>query len=252
MLRGLRAAIVFLTRVPVGGFPFTAAEWRRAAGWFPLVGAGIGLLLAGVWLAATPLGTPVAAILTVALSVLVTGGLHEDGLADTFDALGGGADRERVLAILKDSRIGSFGALALIFSVLIRVALLGSLSAQAVGALILSQAIARMPPVWLMVALPYVTPRRVSRSGEVTAASWREVAFATVITLLVAAVVAIGFGRLVAVGVAMTSAAAVSALLGLVFWKRVGGITGDFLGATEQAGEMVVLLALAVMRAVTG
>src|SRR5438045_786510 len=112
VVRGLRAAIVFLTRVPAGGFPYREPEWRWAPAWFPLVGAGVGAVAGGVaWLAAGA-GSLVAGALAVIASLLVTGAFHEDGLADTADALGGAYDREKLFAILKDSRIGSFGGAA--------------------------------------------------------------------------------------------------------------------------------------------
>ena len=156
-LRGARAAVVFLTRLPVGGFPYTEAEWRWSSAWLPAVGALVGAASAGVWLLLEPAGAAVAAAFAVTASVLLTGGFHEDGLADTADALGGGADPETVLRILKDPRVGSFGALALVVSVLLRVALLASLARAAPVALVVAHTLARVGPVWLMVTLAYVT-----------------------------------------------------------------------------------------------
>src|SRR5206468_2954946 len=107
-LRGGRAAVTFLTRVPVGGFPFTAKEWRWCSAWFPLVGAGVGMGAAVVCWATQAAGPWVSAVLAIAASLLITGAFHEDGLADTADALGGSpvGDREKIFEILKDSRIG--------------------------------------------------------------------------------------------------------------------------------------------------
>lgn len=242
ILRGVPAAIVFLTRVPVGGFPYRDAEWRWAAAWFPLVGAGVGALAGAVAWGAAGAGPLVAATLAVIASLLITGAFHEDGLADTADALGGAYDRDKALTILKDSHIGSFGAAALVMALVLRVALLARLEEAAPLALVLAGAASRVPPVWLMGALPYVTgsssrSRPVARGGPVQA---------LVATLVGAAIVAAAFRSLsLEGGMAILGVSAGAALLcGWRFQARVGGITGDFLGATQQVCECGLLLAL--------
>ena len=127
-LRGLRAAFVFLTRVPVGGFPYTDDEWRWAAAHFPLVGALLGVVVGAVDHVLLPLGELAAALGAIGASLFLAGALHEDGLADTSDALGGAFDRDKILAILKDSRVGTFGACALVLSIVGRAALLARLA----------------------------------------------------------------------------------------------------------------------------
>ena len=102
-LRGFRAACLFLTRVPVAGGPYSDAEWRWSSGWFPAVGALIGLPMALVFYALLPLGAVFASVVVVSATMLLTGGFHEDGLADTADAMGGSFDRDRLFIILKDS-----------------------------------------------------------------------------------------------------------------------------------------------------
>ena len=244
VVRALRAAVVFLTRIPVGGFPYRDAEWRWAAAWFPLVGALVGALAAAAaWLGAGA-GPLVAAALAVITSLLVTGAFHEDGLADTADALGGAYDREKLFAILKDSRIGSFGAAALTMSLVLRVALLARLGPSAPLALILVGAVSRVPPVWLMAALPYVSgdaarSRPVARGGPVQA---------VVATLVAAVALALAQRALSLVAVlAMVAVSMAAAMVcGWRFHVRAGGITGDFLGATQQVCECALLLALAL------
>jgi adenosylcobinamide-GDP ribazoletransferase len=243
VVRGLRAAMVFLTRVPVGGFPYRDAEWRWAAAWFPLVGGAVGAVAGGVaWLAAGA-GAFVAGALAVIASLLVTGAFHEDGLADTADALGGSYDRDRLFAILKDSRIGSFGGAALVMSLVLRVALLARLGADAPVALVLVGAVSRVPPVWLMVALPYVSVD--SRSRPVTRGGAPQAALATALAAGV-----LGAAHAVLSPVAVLAMVAVSLgtamLCGWRFHVRAGGITGDFLGATQQVCEAALLLALAL------
>ncbi|MDP2874707.1 MAG: adenosylcobinamide-GDP ribazoletransferase, partial [Holophaga sp.] len=113
-MRSLIAAIRFLTRIPVPGPDTHVEDISRAVGWFPLVGAGVGAATAGIFIAGLKLWpAPAAALLAVAAGLMLTGGFHEDGATDATDGLGGGWTRERVLEIMKDSRIGAYGAMAL-------------------------------------------------------------------------------------------------------------------------------------------
>jgi adenosylcobinamide-GDP ribazoletransferase len=248
--RGMRAAFLFLTRIPVGGGPYTEPEWQRATGHFPLVGAVLGGLLAGVALLLQPhAGAPATALIVLAVAMLLTGAFHEDGLADTADALGGAFDREKLFVILKDSRVGTYGAAALVVSLGLRAALLARLDGAMPLALVLSQCVARLPPIALMRYLPYVTS--VSDAGEaksrlVARASGAELRTATLwVTALVGVVWlqgALSLGQVLAMAAVLTLAS-----LGLAqrFRARAGGVTGDFLGATEQVAECLVLMVLA-------
>jgi adenosylcobinamide-GDP ribazoletransferase len=246
-LRGFGAAVVVLTRVPIGGFPYSADEMRWAAAWFPAVGAGIGGVLALVCRATRPAGPLTAAVVTVALGILLTGAMHEDGLADTADALGGGASRERVFAILKDSRVGSYGALSLVLTVLLRVSLLDHLSVMAPTALIASHCLARLIPSWLVAVLPYVTPDAVAKHRGVGSASWSQVIVASVCGLALLGALAVGGYVRISVAAAMLIAlVVVGVTAGRIFQMRLGGVTGDFLGAAEQFAESVTLFVVAV------
>jgi adenosylcobinamide-GDP ribazoletransferase len=240
--------VVFLTRVPLGGFPYRDADWRWAAAWFPLVGAAVGALAGGVYIVGQHAGALVAAVLAVLTGLLVTGALHEDGLADTADALGGGRDRERVLAILKDSRIGTYGGAALVMSLLLRVVLLARLDGAAPLALVAVAAWSRAAPVWLMATLPYVTAPESSRSRPLVDVRVTQAVLATVAAAIVTALAlpvrsAIGFAVL---------SAALTLGSGWRFRSRIGGITGDFLGATQQVCECGLLLWLALVGAWAG
>ncbi|WP_437764656.1 adenosylcobinamide-GDP ribazoletransferase [Sorangium sp. So ce281] len=248
VLRGARAAATFLTRVPVGGFPYAEADWRWASAWFPFVGAALGAVQAAVWLLVDGGGALVAASVVVALGLLLTGAFHEDGLADTADALGGGFDRARVFEILKDSRIGSFGAAALIVVLVLRIALLARLDAAAPVALVLTQCLSRTPPIWLMLALPYVTQGG-SRSRPVARAALPQALLGSLWpALTLAAAHAAGVVSAAETAAMLGAAAAAAAVCGLRFRARVGGLTGDFLGATQQIAECAALLALALAR----
>lgn len=252
-LRGARAAFVFFSRLPVGGFPYRASDWHWAPAHLPLVGAVVGAGSAAVLAlgGALGLGPLLRAVLAVAASVWLTGALHEDGLADSADGLGGGGDRERVLAIMKDSRIGSYGAIALGLALLARVAALSELPASAWFALVAVHVGARVAPVWLLCALPYVNDRADAKSQGL----FRPRALHGAVALgwsLSVAMVAVALGGLPA----RAALAAVLAPLVLVpllasyFRRRVGGVTGDLLGAAEQLAEVAAWAALAATLAV--
>ncbi|MYA34674.1 MAG: adenosylcobinamide-GDP ribazoletransferase [Gemmatimonadales bacterium] len=260
-LRGARAAFVFLTRLPLGGFPYSAEEWRWASAWFPFVGMVLGGVCAAVWGWLAPLGPWVAAMSVLVLSILLTGAFHEDGLADTADALGGATDREGIFVILKDSRIGAFGGLALVTSIAFRLVLLAQLGsparasalAAAPAALLLAHGLARVGPVWLMVALPYASAAA-AKSGHVARAGAAQAAVATVVGVAGAAAVAVAAGAIDATGAlaAFAAMALATVLCGLRFRARAGGVTGDFLGATEQVNEIAILGALLAVQVAQG
>jgi len=253
-VRGIRAAFGFLTLLPCGGWPFSAADWRWAAAHHPLVGATLGALLALVWHASEArLGPWSASTLTVSAGLILTGALHEDALADTADALGAGGNSETMLAILKDSRIGTYGAAALCVSFSCRTSLLAALGSSAPFALIAVHAAARVPPVWLMSSLPYVTPASTSRSGFAATSRPLQAAVATSW-----ATIALG-GCVMFRGLSLEQAAAVAgagivigAASARTYRKRMGGVTGDLLGATEQICESSMLLAAAWIGAAAG
>jgi len=248
-----RTAFFFLTRIPVGGFPYSTDEWRWASGWFPFVGLVIGAAMAATWLAVAQVGGFPAAVLVTGLGMLLTGAFHEDGMADTADALGGVVDRDKVFEILKDSRIGAFGAASLVITLLLRISLLARLAelglATVPGLIIISQCLARTPPVWLMATIPYVTQDDVAKSKLVTRAGLGQAWLATAwcgaglgLGLLVGVV---SVGEIAAGLLAVT---AVTLWLGWRFVRRVGGLTGDFLGAAEQSAEVAFLLGVALVR----
>jgi adenosylcobinamide-GDP ribazoletransferase len=245
-LRGVRAAFAALTRLPVGGFPYRSSDFVWASAHAPLVGAVVGAVTFAVFRVLAPAGIEAAALLAVGASMLVTGAFHEDGLADTADALGGGYEPERVLAILKDSRIGAFGAAALVVSIGARALLIARLEAAGVWALVVTGALARVGPVFLALSLPYVTRPETSKSADLVRVSTghASVAAAWGLAVLVTAVAtsAITTERAATLVVALVVTTAAS---GLVYARRAGGVTGDFLGATEQLGEIVTLVVFA-------
>jgi adenosylcobinamide-GDP ribazoletransferase len=242
----MRAAFVALTRLPVGGFPYRSSDFTWASAHAPLVGAVVGALTFAVFRCLAPAGVEAAALLAVGASMLVTGAFHEDGLADTADALGGGYDSERILAILKDSRIGAFGAAALVVSIGVRALLVARLGAGGGWALVATGAVARVGPVFLVSALPYVTRPETSKSGDLVRASGKQAAVAGAWGLSVLAMaVAASAMTVERAATLVVVLALITAATGRVYSRRAGGITGDFLGATEQLGEIAALVVLA-------
>jgi adenosylcobinamide-GDP ribazoletransferase len=239
-----RLAFAFLTRLPfrAGAAPEPGAL-ARAAWAFPLAGILVGVAGGIVFSLADYLGLPVIAValLAVAATVLITGGLHEDGLADTADGLGG-AGRDETLAIMRDSRSGAFGVLALVFSVGLRVACLAALgnAQNAVSALVAAHAVSRGLLPTLMLWLP---PARSEGLAADAGQPTPPVATLAAFIALLVAMVALGTGRGI---IAMVFAAVAVAALAILARRRIGGTTGDVLGAAQQVGEIVVLLAATV------
>ena len=242
-LTELVAALTFLTQLPVARLT-RSQPWPAEAEsvWaYPLagtvVGAGGG---AALWAAErVGIASPIAAVIAVATMLALGGGLHEDGLADTADGFGGGRTRERKLAIMRDSSIGSFGALALVLAVATRIAALMSLHpADAVSALVVSSGLGRGAIVLTLLLL------RPAREDGV-AASLRRVRPGT-------AAAALGLAALPALLASspgsVIAAAAASAGMAWLSRRQVGGYTGDTLGATSVAAECAVLAVLSASR----
>jgi adenosylcobinamide-GDP ribazoletransferase len=245
-VRGVRAAFASWTRLPVGGFPYRPVDFAWASAHAPLVGAVVGMTVAVTFCALAPLGADAAALLAIAASLLVTGAFHEDGLADTCDALGGGMTRERIFAILKDSRIGAYGGAALVFSIVARALLVARLGPHAPWAVPVAFATARVCPVWQMAALAYVTPETTSKSRDLVRGGAHQVAVATIWGAAILGVAArlgvVPATRILPLGVMLVL---VTALSGWHYSRRAGGVTGDFLGATEQLAELGALVVFA-------
>jgi adenosylcobinamide-GDP ribazoletransferase len=212
---------------------------RRAAGWFPVVGAAVGALAGGVRAGLQPLlGAPAATVLAVTALVIITGALHQDGLADTVDGLGVRGDRDRRLAAMRDSSVGVFGALALIGWTLLLVVVLDELSAaRAVEALVASAAVGRWAA---LLHAAWSPPARAEGLGASFAVGRTALIVAGAVAVA-AAVVLCGAGP----GLAAVTAGLVVAGLSVVHVRTtLGGRTGDTLGATVALAEVVVCTVL--------
>ncbi|HEV7304893.1 adenosylcobinamide-GDP ribazoletransferase [Ensifer sp.] len=247
-------SVGFLSRLPVPARHFVGYDGRlsRAVRAFPLAGLVIALPSAAVAAAliALEVSSLFAAFLVVAIQVLVTGALHEDGLGDTADGFGGGRDRDAVLAIMKDSRIGTYGALALILSVGLRVSALASVlplftPLGAALTLLGTAALSRAAMVWHWARLP------AARNGGVAAAAGAPQQGATRFALAFGVLVAMLLFYVAKVPALGLIAALIAFILtvrgfGGLAERRIGGQTGDTIGATQQLVEIAVLGALAL------
>ena len=240
-LRGLAAAQYFTRlRIP-GRTDHTRHGLEEAVRYLPLVGALVGASGATVYLTARVLlPSAVAVLLSMAATVIITGALHEDGLADAADGLGGGLNRERALEIMKDPHIGAFGATSLMLALLLKVSLLIALpTARMPAALIAGHALSRLAAVCVLMALPYVRDERGSRSKPlVTNVSRASLAVAAVTGLAPLALV----GRSALVGLGCVVVAGF--LWGTYLQHRLGGCTGDCLGAAQQLSEIAFYLGI--------
>ncbi len=236
-----KASIVFCTRLPLlRATPLAGSAIAKAAWAFPIAGLAVGIIGAIIYALGHKFGLPAwpAAALAVAATMLVTGCLHEDGLADTADGFGGGETREQKLAIMRDSRIGVYGVCALTMSIILRVGALASLpSAHAVvWALIASHAAARAAMPVLMLVLP--PARSEGLAFDAGRPPGEAVAAAAVIGFLILAIcLHFGHGLL-----ALIVLAAIMALMAWLATRQIGGQTGDVVGALEQVSEIAILL----------
>lgn len=242
-MSGLGAAVTLLTRVPIGRADWDRGDLDRSLGWVPLVGGVIGLAVALAYAGAySVLPATVAAGVAVALGVLVTGGLHEDGLADTADGLGGGSDRGERLAIMKDPRHGTYGALALMFSVVLRVTALAAMRPE--SALVVLPAVHALSRGGAIALVAVLTPASSDGLGAAHSGpgSRGPAVIGGLISLLIGLV---ALGWWVAPFAAVTVAGV--GLIGLVSQRSIGGFTGDVLGAAQQAAEVALLVLAAAL-----
>lgn len=250
-IRRFLVAAGYFTRLPVPAWVgWSSSELNRAARYFPLVGALVGLVSAGAMgLTTLVLPAALAVCIGMAASILLTGAFHEDGLADSADGFGGGYEPAQVLRIMKDSRIGSFGSIALILVLLTKFlalsALLDQSLATAAAVLVMAHAASRAAALGVMALLPYVRDGETSRAKPVAEGiGTREWLTGAALGLLpmalaVAAALVPWSSALVALGLALITIM----LCARYFRRRLGGYTGDCLGATQQLCELVIYLA---------
>ncbi|MDD7971790.1 adenosylcobinamide-GDP ribazoletransferase [Roseinatronobacter alkalisoli] len=240
-------ALQFLSRLPAGhAETYSADRWARIPRWFGIVGLVLGVLAAAIlWLAAQVLPQGIAVLLTLGAMLLLTGALHEDGLADAADGMGGGRTAERALDIMRDSRIGSYGVLALIMALALQAACLALMPLdRAMGALVLAHVFSRS-----VMALALGQGRYLRVSGAGTGLDRPLGVFGLVLTLG-AVLCALGLGLVLRVPapallVAVFISGGVSAFWLRVARRKLGGDTGDTLGAAQVIAATTCLVGVA-------
>lgn len=253
--RLLLVAIQFLTRLPVPPFIHYNPQWlHQSSRHFPAVGLLVGLLCAGVFWLGSILFTPlVAAVISTVFGIRLTGGFHEDGLADSCDGLGGGLTRERTLTIMKDSRLGTYGVLGLVSALLLKVTLLASMPLSvAIIALIIGHTASRLLCISLLALLPYggeiehakakPMAQQLTPLQGVLSSGWLILAGVLVTIIFPNTMHQIGLGQwLLTLLLALIATDYMRRLL----YRRLEGYTGDGLGATQQVSEVTIYIGLA-------
>lgn len=242
----LFTAFGYFTRLPVPAWvPWSQERLAASARYFPLVGWAVGALAAaGYALCALLLPPTVAVILALALAIRFTGAFHEDGWADACDGLGGGWNKAQILAIMKDSRIGSYGTIGLVLMLLAKVAALVEIaaagSAAVAAALLAAHPLSRLAATAILHHLPYARSDDSSRARPLAQPlDGRGLAVAIVCGLAPLALLAP-----LQAAAALAACALVSVAAARLFLRRLGGYTGDLLGATQQAAELAIYLAI--------
>lgn len=241
--REFEIALFFLTRLPVrsarAGSP---AALAASAPMFPLVGALVGLVGGGFYGAAAWLGLPPlpAAIVALAAMMWLTGALHEDGLADVADGFGGGHSRQNKLDIMRDSRLGSFGAIVLTLSLLTRIGALAALASPIAVTAVLVTAGATSRALLPIALITW----SLARDEGLAATAGRPHPARAAAALMIATLLAFLLLPSLAAAIALLVAAAAGGVVGLLAQRQIGGLTGDVLGAVQQMAEIAFLLVL--------
>jgi len=239
----IHLATAFLTRLPVPEVCMDAAGSLAAAmSMFPLVGAAIGGFGGVIYLVCSHIVWPLpASVIAIAGMVLVTGALHEDGLADFADGLGARGDKETRLAAMRDPHVGVYGTLAVGLAILLRVALLSSAPSgwAGLGALVAAASLSRAAIPAAMQLLP---PARADGLGAGAGVPDFTVAALSTAIAITLSLITVGFGATL---LGLLGTVIASALIGLIAKRALGGFTGDVLGAVQQASELFILIAVA-------
>ena len=241
-IRSLRAAVSFLTVLPVGNADGGAGA-RLGRAYFPAIGAVIGLVAGAAFVITSSASTPLlGAAVAVAVLCALTGAIHVDGLADSADGLlTSSGDAERRLAVMRDPRLGSYGVVAIVAVLVLEVAALAAMApGRALAALVIAGALSRLATLAVIAFVPYV------RSAGLGVAAWEGERRGLDLAIGVATIVAVSLldWRRALLAVPVVALASVS-IVGLAR-RRIGGATGDICGATAELGQLVTLLVFAI------
>lgn len=254
-IRLVLVATQFLTRIPVKLNQYQPQWLHQSSRHFPAVGIIVGVLCALVyWLASIAVNPLVAAVVSTAFGIKLTGAFHEDGLADTCDGLGGGLTRERTLSIMKDSRLGTYGTLGLVCALLIKISLLAAMPIMtAVVALIVAHCASRLLCIGMIVLMPYggevehakakPMAQQMTRLQWLASSLWIIVLLILLFLIFPEAMRQISFGNWL---LALLFAVAAVLYMYRLLMRRLQGYTGDGLGATQQLTEVAIYAGLAI------
>lgn len=235
-------ALSFYTRLP-GSQSLNYTKLPQAVLYLPLVGWLVGGFTAASFYLADLLWTQsTSVILALIIGIFLTGAFHEDGFADVCDGFGGGWGKQRIMEIMKDSHVGVYGFLGLLLMLLLKISVLGSMPSYAVPFVLLTgHSISRLSPLLLMQRYTYAREYDSKASGAVYKPNFQELIFPTVIALL-PFVLLPALCALVIIPVLLATT-----LLGRFFYRRIGGYTGDCLGASQQVAEIIFYLSVSAL-----
>ncbi|ABE74808.1 adenosylcobinamide-GDP ribazoletransferase [Psychrobacter cryohalolentis] len=253
--RLILVAVQFLTRISVPSFSHYDPQWlHQSSRYFPAVGLLIGLLCAGVfWLSSLLFIPLVAAVISTAFGIKLTGAFHEDGLADSCDGLGGGLTRERTLTIMKDSRLGTYGVLGLVSALLLKISLLTAMPTPvAIVALIIGHTASRLFCISLLTLLPYggeiehakakPMAQQLTPLQAIYSSGWLILAITFVTLVFPNTMQQIGIWQWL---LALLLGIGATDYMRRLLRRRLDGYTGDGLGATQQLSEIAIYIGLA-------
>ena len=253
--RLILVAVQFLTRISVPSFSHYDPQWlHQSSRYFPAVGLLIGLLCAGVfWLSSLLFIPLVAAVISTAFGIKLTGAFHEDGLADSCDGLGGGLTRERTLEIMKDSRLGTYGVLGLVSALLLKISLLTAMPTPvAIVALIIGHTASRLFCISLLTLLPYggeiehakakPMAQQLTPLQAIYSSGWLMLAITLVALVFPNTMQQIGIWQWL---LALLLGIGATDYMRRLLRRRLDGYTGDGLGATQQLSEIAIYIGLA-------
>ena len=251
-LRLFLTAVQYFTRIPVPVWVgHTAQQLNQSARYFPLVGVCVGVLAAVVlWISAAVLPITLAVALSMLASILITGAFHEDGLSDFVDGMGGGYTREKILAIMKDSHVGAYGVVSLTIALLIKFQALLALSNKyplmlVLTALVAAHAVSRLMALSIMMTQQYVRDDDKARAKPLAQGlSHTSFAIAILTGMIAINLLFMSGASVVNIITALFCALLLRIHLGRQMQKKLGGYTGDCLGAVQQVTEIGFYLGL--------
>lgn len=237
--------LVFLTRLPIRlNFDFSMASLKSASRCFPLVGLITGGVAGGIFLAGSLLGLPLllVAFFSLTAQILLTGALHEDAIGDVADGFGGGATRDKKMAIMRDSRVGTYAVVALILLIGTKASALASFTNPyvAFNVIICAAVISRTMMVWAMYLLPS------ARKDGLGASAGKPTLMSSIWAMILACLISIILLNPYIGSIALLAAIAGTLLMSLIAYRQIGGQTGDVLGSVQQISEAFILTALII------